>query len=355
MKSTNTIIIGAGQAGLSASYYLLQKEIPHFVLDKNDRIGDQWSNRWDSLELFTPAEYNDLPGRPFPAPKGSLPTKDMVADYLKQYANEFNLPVKLSVEVKSVRKEGEKFVVETSEGDFDSENVIVATGAFQKPFIPKCAKEISEEVLQLHTSEYKNPSQLKPGTVLVAGTGNSGVQIAEELSRTHDVILAGRDNGSFPRSFLGKDIYWWLKTLGLLNATIHHPIVKRMRKKETTGDPLVGRKMSKVGEKCALKRAAKVQTAKNGSLVMEDNVLVAMPDNIIWATGFQPDFSWIKLDIFKEDGYPNHERGVVKEVPGLYFLGLKLLFRLNSSLIGGVGRDAEYIAGRIEESARVKV
>lgn len=342
------IIIGGGQAGLAVSYYLSHAGVDHLVLERNQRVGDQWRARWDSLKLFTPAQYNHLPGEKFPAPKGSFANKDQVADYLEDYAFRQDLPLRFNCAVTEVRQQGGGYAVETSQGTFYAPQVVVATGAFQKPIIPHCSKDINEEVLQIHSSQYRNPQQLKPGKVLVVGAGNSGVQIAEELSRSHEVWLAGRDNGGLPRTVLGMDIYWWLKLSGIYNATVHSPVVKRLKAKGFgKGDPLVGRKLEQVVEKCGLKRLGKVKAAKNGQLIFEQGEVLDFPDNIIWATGFRPDFSWIKLPVFGEDGHPVHSRGVVEGAEGLYFIGLRLLYRLKSSLLGGVGDDARYTASEI--------
>lgn len=349
-----TIIIGAGQAGLSASYYLKQQGIPHTVFERNARVGDQWRRRWDSLELFTPTKYNSLPGKPFPGSKWDPPDKDTVAEYMEDYAKDFELPVECGITVEKAQPNDDQFRIHTDQGIRTAENVIVATGAFQKPYVPSCRRDFDDSVLQLHSSEYRNPRQLKPGTVLVVGTGNSGVQIAEELSATHEVTLSGRDNGGFPRSFLGKDIYWWLNFLGIYNATVNSRIVKRMKKKiDGKGDPLVGRKLKEVVERCDIARCEKIETVKNGTVQLADGSTLPQPDNVIWSTGYRPDFSWIKGLKTEPDGYPVHQRGVVPDQPGLYFLGLKLLYRVSSSLLGGVGRDAQYIAGHIAKSRTI--
>lgn len=345
-----TIIIGAGQAGLAASYHLSKLDIPHTVLERHPRVGDQWRKRWDTLELFTPTKYNSLPGKPFPGSKWDLPNKDAVADYMEAYAHDFDLPVECGVWVERVEHTNGRYQIQTDQGVRTADNVIVATGAFQKPYVPQCSQDFDDSILQLHSSEYRNPDQLKPGTALVVGTGNSGVQIAEELSATYQVTLSGRDNGGFPRSFLGKDIYWWLNNLGIFNATVDSRLVKRMKKKaKGKGDPLVGRKLQEVVERCGLQRCAKIESVKNGTVLLADGSTIPQPDNVIWATGYRPDFSWIQGLETGPDGYPIHQRGVVADHPGLYFLGLKLLYRVSSSLLGGVGRDAEYTAGHIAQ------
>ena len=206
----NTVVVGAGQAGLSAGYHLQQHDIDFVIVDAHDRVGDVWRNRWDSLRLFTPAKYSGLPGMPFPAPPMHLADKDEVGDYLERYAERFDLPVRLGTRAESLVSDGERWILRTSRGTLQADNVVIATGPFQRPRVPDLATHLSREIHQLHSSEYHSPFDLPDGAVLVVGAGNSGAQIALELASDRKVWLAGRDTGHMPRRVLGRDLFdWW--------------------------------------------------------------------------------------------------------------------------------------------------
>ncbi|HET6569762.1 MAG TPA: NAD(P)/FAD-dependent oxidoreductase, partial [Rhodothermales bacterium] len=209
-EHVDTIVIGAGQAGLAAGYYLARRGHDFLILEHNVRLGENWRKRWDSLRLFTPAIYSSLPGMPFPSAPYHLPGKDEVAAYLEAYAARFGLPVRLNTMVNAVRHEGDRFGVYTDGGLLTARNVIVATGAFQTPALPSFAADIDPTITQVHSSGYRNPEQLPPGPVLVVGAGNSGAQIALELAASREVWLAGPDVGHLPRRILGKDLFWWI-------------------------------------------------------------------------------------------------------------------------------------------------
>ena len=339
-----TVIIGAGQAGLAAGYWLSKQDNDFVILDANARVGDVWRNRWDSLQLFTPAKYSGLPGMAFPGNPYHLPARTQVADYMEWYAQVNELPVRTGVRVSSVRRVAGLFEIETDDVRFQAHNVIVATGAFQTPVIPGFAKELDAGIFQVHSSGYRNSAQLPDGDVMVVGAANSGAQIALEISRTRNVILAGRSVGSFPRRVLGRDLFDWLW------ATVMKPgadsfIGRRIRRDVLSGtDKLIG-----MSEKdllsTTLRRTGRVSGVKDGAPVLDDGS-IANVGSIVWCTGFRPDFRWIDAPVFGEDGYPRHTRGAT-EVPGLYFLGLRFLYRLNSSLVGGVGADAQHVANLV--------
>lgn len=339
-----TVIIGAGQAGLSAGYWLAKLDNDFVILEANARVGDVWRNRWDSLQLFTPARYSGLPGMAFPGDPYHLPTRTQVADYMEWYAQVNELPIRTSVRVSQVRRVNGLFEIETNGVRFQADNVIVATGAFQTPVVPGFAKQLDPGIFQVHSSGYRNPRQLPEGNVMVVGAANSGAQIALEISKTRSVILAGRSVGSFPRRILGRDLFDWLW------ATVMKPgadtfLGRRIRKDVLSGtDKLIG-----MSEKdllsTTLRRTGRVAGVKDGRPVLEDGS-VADVRSIVWCTGFRPDFSWIDAPVFGQDGYPAHTRGAT-EVPGLYFLGLRFLYRLNSSLVGGVGADAQHVANMV--------
>lgn len=338
------VIIGGGQAGLSAAYWLQQQDIDFLVVDAHARVGDAWRNRWDSLRLFTPAKYSSLPGLAIQGDPHHLPTRDEMAEYLEWYAQVFALPVRNGSTVEQVRRVGGAFEVTTNGTTLQAENVIVATGPFQKPIIPVLAQDLDPSIVQLHSSEYRNPAQLPEGDVMVVGAANSGAQIALELSRSRNVVLAGRSVGSLPRRILGRDLFDWLSKT-LMRPGADTMIGRRLRRNVLRGtDALIG--MSErdlIGP--SLRRAGRIVAARDGKPVLADGSVVDVT-GIVWSTGFRPDFGWVDAPVFGDDGYPRHHRGVTS-VPGLYFLGLRFLYRLNSSLVGGVGADAEYIASAV--------
>jgi putative flavoprotein involved in K+ transport len=344
-----TVIIGGGQAGLATGYHLAKRDLPFVILDANERIGDSWRKRWDSLRLFTPARYSGLPGWPFPAPRSSYPTKDDVADYLEAYAARFDLPVRAGVEVDGLSREGNRYVLVSGDRRFEANNVVVATGAYQTPRVPTFAPELDPGIVQLHSREYRDPSQLREGGVLVVGAGNSGAEIAFEVSRTHPAWLSGRDTGHIPvptGSVLDRLItppFWFVASRVL---TMRTPIGRTFRPKLLTMAAPLERVRPKELAAAGIERVPKTAGVRDGSPALEDGRVMEV-SNVIWCTGFRPDFRWIDLPVFGEDGPPLHERGVVVGEPGLYFVGLFFLYAFTSSLIGGVGRDADHIAKHI--------
>jgi putative flavoprotein involved in K+ transport len=337
-----TIVIGGGQAGLAAGHHLAKQDVDFVILSDEARVGDNWRKRWDSLRLFTPARYSSLPGMPFPAPPAHLADKDEVADYLERYAERFDLPMRLGTRASTLSWNGERYVVRTADQrTLESDSVIVATGAFQKARIPPVSRRLDPHIRQLHSSEYRNPFDLPTGPVLVVGAGNSGAQLAIELSRDQKVWLAGRDTGHLPRRLFGRDIFDWLWPV-LRRSTADTRVGRRMRAgTASSGDALVGipeRELQNAG----IVRVGRLDDERGGLPLCGREVLA--PAVIVWCTGFAPDYSWIELPIFRPDGYPHHQRGVVSSAPGLYFLGLRFQHRLSSSLIGGVGEDAAFVA-----------
>jgi putative flavoprotein involved in K+ transport len=350
-----TVIIGGGQAGLSVGYHLTRRDRRFVILDANQRIGDAWRKRWDSLRLFTPARYDGLPGWPFPAPAWSFPTKDEVADYLEAYAARFDLPVRTGVRVDRLSREADRYVVAAGKNRYEADHVVVASSPYQRPRIPVFARELDPGIVQLHSSEYRDPSQLREGGVLVVGAANSGAEIALEVSRTHQTWLSGRHPGQEPfrpgsrwdRLLL--PVVWFMASHVL---TVKTPIGRMVRQKfhveggrHSRGLPLA-RVRPKDITAAGIERVPRTAGARGGLPVLEDGRELEVA-NVIWCTGFVPDFAWIDLPVFAENGGPVHDRGVVESEPGLYFLGLVFLYALASSLVGGVGRDAEHIAKQI--------
>jgi putative flavoprotein involved in K+ transport len=338
------VVIGAGQAGLAAGYWLARHDIDFVIVDANARIGDSWRKRWDSLQLFTPARYSGLPGLPFPGEPYHFPGRDAVADYLEWYAQVFDLPVRTGVQVSSVRRGSSGFTIATNGATLEADNVIVATGPFHVPRIPALSADMDPAIIQLHSSQYRNPAQLPEGPVLVVGAGNSGAQIALELAKSREVILAGRSVGTMPRRVLGRDVFDWL-TRTVMRPGADSLIGRRIRASILgSTDALIGMSEKDLLQP-NLRRAGRVVAVAGGLPVFADGSSAGVR-SIIWSTGFRPDFSWVELPVFGDDGFPRHRRGVT-DVPGLYFLGLRFLYRLNSSLIGGVGADAGHVAEAI--------
>lgn len=351
-ESVETVVLGGGQAGLATGYHLKQLGLDHVILDENERVGAAWRNRWDSLRLFTPARYSALPGLPFPGSRTSYPTKDQTADYLEAYAAHFELPVRLGVQFKGVRKAGDRFEVVCGTESLLAENVVVASGPYRRPRIPEFAADLDGGIVQLHSSQYRRPSQLKEGGVLVVGAANSGAEIALEASRDHQVWLSGRDPGQEPAAagtrahrFLAP-VMWFAASHVL---SVKTPIGRKMRDAflyPPRGIPL-GRVRKKDFIAAGIERVPRTVGVKDGQPLLEDGRALEVA-NVIWCTGFDADFSWVELPIFGEYGWPAHKRGVVESEPGLYFMGLLFQYSLSSALIGGVGRDARYIARHIK-------
>ena len=345
----DTVVIGGGQAGLATGYHLARRDVPFLILESNERIGDSWRKRWDSLKLFTPARYDGLPGWHFPAPAWSFPTKDEMADYLESYATWLDLPVQTSVRVDGLSREENRYVVTAGERRFEADNVVVASGAYQSPRIPTFASELDSGIVQLHSSEYRSPSQLREGGVLVVGAANSGAEIALEVSRDHRTWLSGRHPGQEPTrpgsrwDRLLVPVIWFMFSHVL---TVKTPIGRMARRKlHSRGLPLA-RVRPKDLNAAGIERVPRTTGARNGLPVLEDGRDFQVA-NVIWCSGFVPDFSWIDFPVFAEDGGPMHDRGIVESEPGLYFVGLFFLYAASSSLVGGVGRDAEHIARHI--------
>jgi len=354
----DTVVIGAGQAGLSVGYHLSRSGVPFVILDAGERIGDQWRHRWDSLRLFTPARFAGLDGMAFPAPPHYFPTKDEMGDFLERYAHTFRLPVLSGTRVDRVSRHGDGFLVIAGAHRFEAKNVIVAMANFQRPRVPAFAKELNREIVQVHSYDYRNPTQLRAGDVLVVGAGNSGAEIALETSRTHTTWMSGRDVGHVPfhidgflaRLFLLRVV---LRVIFHRILTIATPMGRAVRPKVLhIGGPLVRTKPSDLAA-AGVVRAPRMAGVRNGLPLLEDGRVLDVA-NIVWCTGFHPGFSWLDLPVFGRDGDPMHERGIVTSHPGLYFVGLHFLYAFSSTMIHGVGRDAERIARHVAAKARTR-
>lgn len=339
-----TVVIGGGQAGLSVGYHLAQQGIPFVILDAHSRIGDAWRTRWDSLRLFTPARYDGLPGLRFPAKGDEFPSKDQMADFLESYAAHFNLPVRTGMKVDKLSRKDGRFVVNAGGASFEAENVVVAMGSHQKPRVPAFARELDPKIVQLHSLDYRNPSQLKDGGVLIVGVGNSGADIALEVARTHRTWLAGKESGHVPfrnESFAGRFILVRIvRFIGHHVLTVNTPIGRRLRPKlRFQAAPLIRVKPQDLLA-AGIERVSRLTGTKDGRPLLDDGRLLDV-ENVIWCTGFTNGFSWIDLPIFGADGEPIYDRGIVPTVPGLYFVGLNFLYAMTSDTVTGVGRDAK--------------
>jgi putative flavoprotein involved in K+ transport len=347
--SYETVVIGGGQAGLSVGYHLAKRNKQLVILDENERVGDAWRKRWDSLRLFTPTQFNGLPGMPFDAPKWSFSTKDEMADYLESYAERFALPVRTGVKVERVVRQDGRFVVSLGDERLEAQNVVVATGAHRVRKLPSFAAELDPRIVQLHSAEYRNPSQLQDGPVLVVGVGNSGAEIAYELAETHQCLLAGVHHGEIPVKHGSRRSRVMLRAIRFLG---HHVLRTDTRigrkvgpKVAAKGPPLIRRREADFVA-VGIERVARVAGVQDGLPLLEDARALDVA-NVVWCTGFRTDFSWIDLPAFDDDGRPLHERGVVDAVPGLYFAGLIFQYSLTSDVLPNGGRDAEYVARHI--------
>lgn len=341
-----TVIVGGGQAGLSVGYQLARRDRPFVILDANERVGDAWRKRWDSLRLFTPARYDGLEGQPFPAPAVTFPTKDEMADYLESYAAHFDLPVRTGVKVEGLSRQNGRYALTSGDRRFEAEHVVVATGAHQIPKVPAFANELDSSILQLHSSQYRHPSQLHEGAVLVVGAGNSGAEIAFEVSRTHPTYLSGKPSGQLPVRHgpaMARFVFPVVRFVGHHVLTLRTPIGRKIQPKFISHSaPLIRVKLKDLAA-AGVEQVPRTVGIEGGRPAIEDGRVLDV-SNVIWCTGFREVFPWIDLPIFGEDGRPLHERGVVVGEPGLYFVGLVFQYSVSSDVLPGVGRDAEYIA-----------
>lgn len=349
----DVIVIGGGQAGLSVGYHLARTGARFLILESNARIGDSWRKRWDSLRLFSPAKFSGLDGMPFPAPRNYFPTKDEMADYLEAYAQHFRLPVRTGVRVQRLFKRGDNYVVATEGVEFEAAQVIVAMAKYQYPKIPAFAESLARDITQLHSLDYRNPGQLQPGSALLVGDGNSGADIALELAHSgREIWLAGGDCGEVP---FRPERFWGRNLLGplLLGFVFRHvltvktPIGRKARPAILAkGAPRI-RVKSRDLVAAGVRRVPRVVGVRNGQPLLQGARSLDVR-NIIWCNGFQPGFDWIDFPIFDATDNPRHDCGVIREQPGLYFVGLPFQYSMASGMIHGVGRDAKRI---VEEAA----
>ncbi|RNI26152.1 flavin-containing monooxygenase [Rufibacter latericius] len=343
-NSYDVIVIGAGQAGLAMGYYLHLQRKNFLLLDAAAQVGDSWRARYDSLRLFTPAEYCSLPGWPLLLPKGYYPTKDEIASYLQQYAAQFQLPVKLKQPVVSMSKANGTFQIQTPTQVCQARQVVIATGPFQTPFVPDIAKTLPPEITQLHSSQYRNPSQVPNGNVLVVGAGNSGAQIAVELAQTHEVQVSVKRKPRFSAlRMLGQSVFWWATQTGAIYASPSSRVGKKVLQKS---DVIYGQDFQKLLKKGEVLLRSEIVALKEQEMVFKDGSRATF-NSIIWATGFRPEYGWLQVEgALAENGHPIHKQGV-SPVEGLFYLGLSWQRSRSSALLLGAGHDAQFIAQRL--------
>jgi putative flavoprotein involved in K+ transport len=347
-----TLVVGAGQAGLAVAYHLTRRGRPVVVVDANARIGDNWRQQWDTLRLYTPAKYDGLPGLPFPAARWHCPGKDEVGDYLERYALQFGLPVRTSTRVERLEaRPAGGYLATVGEAEISCDNVVVATGTFGRtPSVPAFAAGLDPSIRQLHSSQYRRPAQLRPGPVLVVGASHSGLDIAYELAGTRPVILCGPDRGNIPfrpesrraRVLMPVAVFAFRHVL-----TRRTPVGrKEMTEVRLHGGPAFRVKQDDLDRRGVARNEARVTGVAGGRLRLGDGTV---PDvtNVVWCTGFKQVFDWIGLPVFDEHGWPREYRGVVEAAPGLYFCGLSFQYAFSSMIFPGVSRDADYVARQI--------
>jgi putative flavoprotein involved in K+ transport len=335
-------VVGGSQAGFAMGYYLRELGRRFVILERADSIAPAWRQRWDSLTLFTPRRYSALPGLPFPGDPDGYPTRDEVIAYLERYAETFELPVELNSEVRRLSEANGGFVLELEGRTITADQVVVATGPFQTPYVPRIAERLEPGVWQAHSTGYRRPSDVSEGTVLVVGGGNTGFQIAKELSATHKVVLSvGSKQKPLPQRIAGRDLFWWLTKTGLIRKTVESRLAQRLKDRDT----LIGSSPRDLTRNYGVGLKARATDVAGRIVRFEDGSMLEV-DAVIWATGYRPDYSWIDLPILDSNGRLRHRRGLT-DVPGLNFLGLTWQWTRGSALIGWVKDDAAFLAERI--------
>ncbi|TQI72062.1 putative flavoprotein involved in K+ transport [Gramella sp. Hel_I_59] len=346
------IVVGAAQAGLAMAYYLKQQGHNFLVVDKEAEIGASWMNRWDSLTLFTPSEFNNMHGMEFPAKKGHYPSKTEVAGYFKEYVQNFDFPVQLETYIQKITRVNNHFLLKSPQGDLKARNVIIATGPFHIPYTPAFSKKISSEVFQIHSNYYKNPEQLQPGPAMVVGAGDSGFQILDEISENdRKTYFSGTtDVKVLPQEIMGKTLWWWFTKSGFLSFSRDTWLGKKI---SNSRQPVIGTDVKGILARENVSAVGKTKDAENERILTEKEELRDIK-NIVWATGYRPNFEWIEGLELAKNGYPEHYRGV-SNMEGLYFIGLPWLHTRGSATLGGIKKDAAYLAGKIAEKHSVSV
>jgi putative flavoprotein involved in K+ transport len=339
-------VVGAGQAGLGTAYRLQRLGVRDVLVVDGGEVGQSWLDRWDSLQLFTPRRFSQLPGLRFPPGPTPTPSRAEMAGYLRDYARRWGLPVRTGTPVGRLSHTGDRFTAETPAGHIEARHVVVASGAFRRPHVPAAARDLA--VPQLHSADYRRPSDVPPGRVLVVGGGNSAAQLAVELSVTHDVTVAsGREPRYLPAWVLGVSLFDWLLVSGVLNADRDRPVTRRARAR---GDAVVGRELDRLRRRGVLRVLPHRVVSGAGTRVGLSDGSDLEVASVLWCTGFAPGTGWVDVPgALDDDGAPRHDRGA-SPVPGLHWMGLPWQTRLNSALVDGVDRDARRTASRIQRA-----
>lgn len=336
------IVIGGGQAGLAMGYSLKQKNVSFIIIDENEQTGISWRKRYDSLRLFTPRNYSQLHGFHVRGDPKGFPDKNEMADYLNVFRIKNDLPIVHNEKVIKLSKNGEKkFSVITQSKAYKAKQIVVATGAFYNPFVPNIHDGTAS--FDIHASKYRNPSQIPKGNVLIIGAGNTGVQIAAELNKTHQVTLSqSKPMKSVPQVIAGRSLFWWLEKFRIGRAKPNSFIGKILRERE----PLIGNDYKTVKKNVEI--VGRLIEIKEGKACF-NNGISKQVQNVIWATGYRNDYSWIQIEgALSSHGRPLHCFGVTNVV-GLYFIGLSWQSKRSSALLYGVSDDAIYIAEKIQQ------
>ncbi len=350
----DTLVIGAGQAGLAMGNELARRDGSFLIVDGATEVGAAWRSRWDSLRLFTPRRFSSLPGLPLPGDPEGLPSKDEVADYLTTYQDRLELPVRLRTPVTRLSRAEEPehlggYRADTPAGTVIARQVVVATGPFQRGRVPGVARGLDPSIDQVHAVDYRNPSPLPEGPVLVVGGGNSGVQIASELACNHEVTLAvGARHPWLPERIAGRSIFVWLEAAGVMSVGTDTAVGRRLRRAGQR-EPLVGATPRRVQRRSGVRLTERIVDLRDGRPVTSGGERLR-PRSIIWATGYAPDYSWIDLPVLGADGSIRQRAGS-SDLPGLYTLGMPWQRSRGSALLGWVGRDASELAETIEPGA----
>lgn len=347
------VVVGAGQSGLAAGYHLARRGIDFVILEADRRVGDVWRRRYDSLKLYSPAKLDALPGLPFPLPGHAFPTGRQMADYLESYVAHHRLPVRTDVRVERLRAadDGDGYELTAGGAQHRSRHVIVATGPFQRPAVPEFAAHLDPAIRQLHSADYRNPTQLADGPVLVVGVSHSGADIAYEVAGAgHATMLSGIDRGQLPFSVESRRMRLMWPVMRFVAGrvlTLGTPIGRRMAPKvRAHGGPLLRVRRPDLERAGVQRRLARTTGVQNGRPILADGTVLDVA-NVIWCTGFRPAYGWIELPVIGEGGWPLQTRGVVESAPGLYVLGLPFLYAFASMLVLGAARDAEFVTDRL--------
>jgi putative flavoprotein involved in K+ transport len=341
----DVIVIGAGQAGLATGHYLAEHGLRFVLVDSAEEVGAAWAARWDSLRLFTRANWTRLPGLDFPAPGRHFPSKDEMAGYLRAYAETFALPVLLGHRVGRLTRDDRGYRVGTSHGELHADAVVIATGPAMVPRVPEFATAIDPRITSVHASDYRNPGQLPPGPALVVGAGNSGAEIGLELAASRPTFVAGRDTGRIPIA-VGAIAFRLMSRF----LTVDTALGRKFAAGRGGGTPLVRTQRADL-VRAGVELVPRVTGVVNGQPRLEDGRTLEVA-SVVWCTGYGQDYSWVELSGFPSDGPPPHHRGVAHDHRGLYFVGLPFQSSMASSLVGGVGRDARYVVEHLVASVR---